>query len=341
MSATDFFTSLFGIGSGAAGASSIAGALEDLKDLGSFTALGDGDIKGSYDIGKLAQQASQFQPFTIKTGSQPNATTITGEPGGGYNINYSPDEQALQNLGMTTGLSNYRNLQGDRDQVAALYDPIRNRALQGAQGMFDSVLMDPATRSQELYDLMREAQSSKELEARSALDQQLFNTGKAGMRTSMYGGSPEELAFQKALMDTKSQTLLDAMAGARAERDSNISAQRSMYDLGSAALGQPSAYEFDRLKGIGSHFGLGYTPQEKALAAMNPAINLSSIANQAKQQGAEYLTDSYMLPLSTELASQQAVANLLGSLGTGLVGGSIGSAFGDDGWLSSLGELFS
>ena len=46
------------------------------------------------------------------------------------------------------------------------------------------------------------------------------------------------------------------------------------------------------------------------------------------------MADAQMTPLETELAARQAIANLIGSISSGLLGGATSSAFGDGGWLN-------
>ena len=69
----------------------------------------------------------------------------------------------------------------------------------------DVSLTDPftsagiASREQDIFNRLQALREPGNEEARVNLDQQLFAQGRGGLRTAQYGGSPEELALQRAI----------------------------------------------------------------------------------------------------------------------------------------------
>ena len=272
---------LFGLGTGAAGIAGIDYAKEKFQDLGGKTGYGystpQGNLKGAYDIGDIASAASQFKPFTVTSSG---LGTVTGTDEGGLTLALSDEQQALQ------------------DSLGT-----------GAQTFFDRGMLNLDDRQAALYETIRAAQRPEEERARMELQEQLANQGRLGVRTSMFGGTPEQLAMEQAIQESKNQAAVDAITQARAD-------QLQQANLGSMYMKNMQL------------------PQAGLLTMLNPAVNLKNIAQTGQLQGAEYMADAQMTPLETELAARQAIANLIGSVSAGLLGGATSSAFGNDGWLN-------
>ena len=281
MGLSDHWDKIFGLGTGAAGIARINYAKEKFKDLGGQTGYGystpQGDLKGAYEIGDIASAASQFKPFTITSSG---LGTVAGTPEGGFTYDLSDEQQALQ------------------DSLGT-----------GAQTFFDRGMLNLDDRQSALYETLRAAQRPEEDRARMALQEQLANQGRLGVRTSMFGGTPEQLAMEQAIQESKNQAAVDSITQARAD-------QLQQANLGSMYMKNMQL------------------PQAGLLTMLSPAVNLKNIAQTGQLQGAEYMADAQMTPLETELAARQAIANLIGSISSGLLGGATSSAFGPDGWLS-------
>lgn len=156
-----------------------------------------GDVgKLAYDRSQqLAQQGleqTQFKPFTVTTGFG----GVTSTPEGGYTMNLSPQQQALQ-----------------------------NQLMQQSQGFYNQASQPLAERQQALYNQMRAMQTPEEQRAALALENRLAQQGRLGVRTNQFGGTPEQLALAKAQEEAKNQAWLSAMQQSQAE-------QRQQAELG-------------------------------------------------------------------------------------------------------------
>ena len=132
--------------------------------------------------------------------------------------------------------------------------------------------------------------------ARLGLEERLAAQGRLGVRTAQFGGTPEQLAMERAQQQAMAQARLGAAQQARQEQ------------LQQANLGQ-------------QFFGTSYLPQTQLLAATQPSQQLAALQQQAQLQGAGLFGEAAMSGLEARLISEQARANLLGQIGTGLLSG--------------------
>lgn len=244
-----------------------------LSDIGQEALLGftkdDVKIPGALDLAQTQLEQTQFRPFTVTTatgaGFGTNVDPITGTVK--TTMDLSPDELALQ-----------RSL------------------LSGADGFFTGAAADPAVREEELYGQIRDATMADERMARLGLEERLAAQGRLGVRTAQFGGTPEQLAMERAQQQAMAQARLGAAQQARQEQ------------LQQANLGQ-------------QFFGTSYLPQTQLLAATQPSQQLAALQQQAQLQGAGLFGEAAMSGLEARLISEQARANLLGQIGTGLLSG--------------------
>lgn len=244
-----------------------------LSDIGQEALLGftqDGvDVPGALDLAQMQLDQTQFRPFTV--------TTATGA---GFGTRVDPVTGELKT---TMGLS--------PDELA-----MQRQLLGGASGFFTGATQDPSVREQELYEQIRESTAADERMERLGLEERLAAQGRLGVRTAQFGGTPEQLAMERAQQQTMAQARLGAAQQARAEQ-----AQQ-------AALGQ-------------QFLGAGYVPQQQLLAATQPSQQLAALQQQAQLQGAGLFGEAAMSGLEARLIAEQARANLLGQMGAGLLGG--------------------
>lgn len=168
----------------------------DLLRAGGEFYLGQENIEGAQALGRetqagaqaLAQQAqagTEFKPYTVTSGLANVATT----PEGGFGINLSPEQQALQT-----------QLQGQ------------------AAGLFGQVGADPAAAQAQLYEQMRAVQRPEEERQRLALEERMLSQGRLGLGSSAYGGSsPELLAQETARQEAMARANLGARQQSQAE----------------------------------------------------------------------------------------------------------------------------
>ena len=244
-----------------------------LSDIGQQAVLGktiDGvRIPGAMELAETALEQTQFRPFTVTTATGAGFGTrvdpVTGEVK--TTMGLSPDELAMQ-----------RDL------------------LTGASGFFTGATKDPSVREEELYGQIRDATMADERAARLGLEERLAAQGRLGVKTAQFGGTPEQLAMERAQQQAMAQARLGAAQQARQEQ-----AQQ-------AALGQ-------------QFLGAGYVPQQQLLAATAPSQYLAGLQQQAQLQGAGLFGETAMSGLEARLIAEQARANLLGQIGTGLLSG--------------------
>jgi len=326
--------------------------LGDIREAGQFAA------EGAREIGLEAQEAGQFKPFTVTSGTGGQVVT---DPQGGYAVNLPGLTAAeARDRGFTgdaaslgsglTGLQNkaFWNARNELNQYGRPamqltgasdrgYDPVYAKAMQGTQSLFSPILQNPETRSQAIYELLRQTQRPDEQRQQALLDESLVNRGTQGMRTAMFGGTPEQLAMNKALQETQANTRLKAMQMARAERADDLGTQRSLFDLSGAALAAPEAVKTAQLNNLANMLGLGYTPSQMEMASITPATNIASIADIGRRQGAGFLENTGMFGLEQLINSEAVRSNLLGQLYTGMLSGTAQSGGQQSGLNSAIG----
>ena len=107
-------------------------------------------VKLAEDVGGM----TEFKPFTVTTGLGGATTT----PEGGYSLQMSPEQQALQ-----------------------------NQLLGQSQALFGQVGVDPSTAQADLYEQIRATQRPEEQRQRLALEERMLSQGRMGLSSSAYG----------------------------------------------------------------------------------------------------------------------------------------------------------
>ena len=235
-------------------------------------------------IGQRAFDTSTFKPYTVTSQLSRTGTT----PAGDVVVELSPQQKALQ-----------QQLMGQ------------------AQNLFGQVGQDPAAQQAALYEQIRATQLPEEERQRLAMQESLFASGRGGLQTAQYGGSPEQFAYEKARQE--------AMAGASL-----------------AARQQAMAEQQQALAGAQGLLTSGYMPQLEALRAFGYGTDVSNlVGTQASRAAGQQATlgqtglGAYMQAASNATDLQQAqLANLI-QMGTGGAGGT-GGLFGSA--LSKIGE---
>ena len=200
--------------------------------------LGDENIKnqerfgaeaaaGASALAGRAREDIAFKPYTVTS----NIGNVAGTAEGGFNINLSPEQQALQ-----------AQLQGQ------------------AGGLFGKVGQDPAAQQAAIYEQIRATQRPEEERNRLAMQENLFASGRGGISTAQYGGSPEQFALAKA----QSEAQLDASLGARQ---------------------QALAEQKQSLAGATGLMNAAYNPQQQALNLYGAATPAAGYADAARRGG--------------------------------------------------------
>lgn len=269
----------------------ILGGLLTGQAYGRLSDIGQQARTGAEAIAQQQLEQTQFRPFTVTTGT-----------GAGFGTQVDPVTGAL-----TTTMALSPQEQAMQQQLFG-----------GASQFFTGATADPAVREQQIYEQIREATAPQERMERLGLEERLAAQGRLGVRTAQFGGTPEQLAMERAQQQAMAQARLGAAQQARQEQ------------MQQAQLGQ-------------QFLGSGYVPQAQLLAATQPSQQLAALQNALQRQGATLFGEAAMGGLESQLIAEQARANLLGNIGSGLLTGAfvprqtspIESALGD--FLRSLG----
>ena len=139
--------------------------------------------------------------------------------------------------------------------------------------------------AESLYGQIRAMQTPEEQRQQLALENRLASQGRLGVQTAAYGGTPEQLALAKAQQEAQNQAAFQAAQLAPALQQSQI-------------------------QNITGMLGAAYLPQQQALAGLTPAIDISRIAQLARQGQAEALYKGGIAGLEAQAAGATAAANV-------------------------------
>ena len=236
--------------------------------------IGERAKTGADDIAKQGMADSQFKPYSVTSGLGNTSASADG-----LNLNLAPQQQAMQNqLG------------------------------QGAQGFFNQAMQGTQGREQAVFDRIRAMQSPEEQRQRLQLENRLQNQGRLGVRTSMFGGTPEQFSMDQAQGEARNQAALMAMQQGQSE-------QAQQGQLGTQFLQNQ------------------YMPQAALMQQGQLGLQNANLSQAAQLYGAGLYGEANMGGLEALLGSGLGQANLIGNVGSGLLSGIFGG--GGDG----LGEL--
>ena len=304
-----------------------------------------------------------FKGFTV-TGPTGGATTTAG---GGTTFTLGQTQQAIQNALETQALSRIgasagagvglgdvgQQLLGIGQQQLGV-SPFglagQQAAAQQAFGLGGQFMgqagMPMGAREQEVYDRIRATQLAEEERQRLALEERMFAQGRGGVRTAMFGGTPEQLALAQAQEEAQNRAALAAISQAQAEQQQQAALGAQFAGLGSGLATQRQALEAAQQAramqalqggmglmagGLGleqAQQGIGlsalqgaYIPQAAMLSAFSPALNVASLADVARRQGGEFDLEAQMANISGEVGQRTALANMYGGIYGGLLSG--------------------
>ena len=350
------FDNIGPIASTAGGLASVLNAYNRLGSIGDFANVAAGQI------GEDAFARSQFKPFTVTTGTGSSIGVGVPAPG---SFDQMGQEARIQQLMDTQGLtreqamanqqtSQMRGFDINNDGVVTNQEfaAARNAGVTGtptgggaftgagpmigpniqtvlspeqqaissgaftdAQTLLGNVVQDRSAREQQIFDRIRATQEAEEERNRLALEERLFNQGRLGVRTSMFGGTPEQLALAKAEEEARNRASLLAIQ--QAEREQAQDARLGAQLLGAAFL-----------------------PEAQLQNTFRNALTAAEINRRANQFGTGLFAESSIAGLDALLGSGIGQAELMGRLGTGLLGGAIqGSGQGQGGIMGILSDI--
>jgi hypothetical protein len=253
------------------GAALLAKGYEDLGNIGDKAY---NEMAGPGGLADKLSDRMEFKPYTVTSATGGQFGMSQGQDGQyNFDLNLSPEEQALQ-----------------QSQLA------------NAGMFFDQAAMPIADREQEVYNRMRAAMSPEEERQRLQLEERLFNQGRGGLRTSMFGGSPEQLALAKAQEEAKNSAMLQAMQFAGQE-------QQRYGQMGSGMLAS------------------SFVPQAQLISALQPGMTAADQARLAQQGQAQAYGETYATGLEALLQSGLGRSSMLGGAGANILEGALGGLF--------------
>ena len=290
----------------------LIGAGMSIDELNRITDIAQRSAAEQARIGREAQEASAFRPFTVSTGFG----GIQATPTGGYATTLSPQQAAQQQqLQALTG-----SLLGGMGGVAPDVSGIQQQALGSVGGFLTGAMAPMGAREADVYERIRATQRPEEQRQQLALEERLASQGRTGLRTAQFGGSPEQLALAQAQEEAKARASLGALGQAQAEQLQQAGLAESMFGLGGKAAGLPQALQAGQLQNIGLAQAAQYLPETQLLAALNPAINLANIAGTGQRQGAGYMSQAGISGLEDILQAETVRSQNLRDLYSTLLG---------------------
>ena len=333
-----FFENLGNLGTsvgnflGGAGGSLIGAGLS-LDELNTLRDVSQQAATGMEQIGQRGAEAAAFRPFTVSTGFGGVTTT----PEGGFATALSPQQAAQQQqLQAITG-----GLLGGMGAVAPDVSGIQQQALQGVGGALTGAMAPMGAREADVYERIRATQRPEEQRQQLALEERLAAQGRTGLRTAQFGGSPEQFALAQAQEEAKARASLGAIGQAQAEQLQQLGMAESLFGLGGRAAGLPSALQAAQLQNIISSQAAQFQPEQQLLASLTPGIQLASLADLGRRQGAGLLTEAGVSGLEDIVGAEQARAQNLSQIYSALLGAQGQQAAAQAGGVSAgLGGLF-
>ena len=327
-----------------------------------YKRLGEIGEQARREAGELAQtqlQQTQFQPFTVTTGT---GGVLQTTPEGGLGVMLAPQEQAISQqlmgqAGQMFGQPVAGQAQLTQAGLGALgagqqlmgqptFGVMPTQEAAGQAFGLGSQFMETAgiptlDREQALFERMRAVQRPEEERQRLALEERLAAQGRLGTSSAAFGGAtPEQLAMATAQEEARTRSMLGAMQQARAEQAQQAALGAQFAGLGTTLSGQQQALDAAR--------------QQQALQALTAGQGLlgGGLGLQQLQQqigagalGTAYLPQAQALNVlqagipAAELAQRAQLqgANLFGQAEMGGLQALLGSGLGQAELFGQLG----
>jgi hypothetical protein len=159
----------------------------------------------------------------------------------------------------------------------------------GAEGMFQNAMQPTAQREQDIYGRIRAAQTPEEQRAQLAMESRLQAQGRSGIQSSAFGGTPEQLAYHKAVQESQNNAYLMAMQQAQAEQ-----------------------MQQGRLGGMFQE--ASFVPNAQMANLFNPSINTAQLQQQGQLAGQDNAAQLQLGGLQSQINAEKVRAELLANL---------------------------
>ena len=226
-----------------------------------LNALGNDVLSNTQTLADQAVSGTQFKPYTVTS----NLGHASVDDSGGIAYGLNPEQLAQQ-----------------------------NQLSRGASSLFGQALQPQAGREQDIYKRIRATQMPEENRAGLSMDNRLTGQGRSGIRSAAYGGTPEQLAYNKAIQESQNNASLMAIQQAQAE-------QRQQAELG------------------GMFQQGSYLPSATLANLFSPSVNTSNIQQNAQIQGQNFASQlglgGIQSQVNAEMLRSQLMSQLYGDLG--------------------------
>ena len=186
-------------------------------------------------------------------------------------------------------------------------------AFGAGQNFMSGLGQSTAGREADIYNRIRATQSPEEERQRMALEERLFNQGRSGVSTNMYGGTPEQLAMAKAEGESRNQAYLAAMQQAQQEQAQQATLGSQFMGLGSSLSGQEQALRGAQQQRALQASGAGQQMLAGAQGLQQGQLGLGAGASGLMGQLGQQRQGLMSQNLQDVLAAQQMGAGLSGS----------------------------
>ena len=207
--------------------SNLGGLLGGLTQAGGAYYAGEKGIEAAEKSGTDAYNLSQTLGQTAIDQSKFKPFALTSNMG---NVNATRDAFGNLNTSMTLNDA----LQGGQDDTYA-----------AMAGILGDVQQDRGAREGDVFAKLEAMMQPDRERDRLGLEQRLFNQGRTGVSTSAYGGTPEQLAMQKAIEEQRAGSAVSAMNIANTEQQQgfgNLTALGNLAMLPQEQLNQQAKF---------------------------------------------------------------------------------------------------
>jgi hypothetical protein len=238
--------------------------------------------EATFGMGEEFREAARYQPSDINFLRGQFSDQVSGL------LSQQPSA-AIGQLGQQAlGLGGSGLATTAPQDVEALRRQYRGLASQSAQ----DVLTPTGAREQDVYNRIRATQLGEEERQRLQLEERLANQGRLGVRTSMFGGTPEQFAMAKAQEEAQNQASLMAIQQAQSEQQQALGTAQTLGGM------------------FGQQAGLSNTLQSAAQQRATQLSQLGLSANQIESQ----LRSEGLGRASTAAAQSASLAQTAGAL---------------------------
>jgi len=308
------------------------------KLQGDFASLRDKMFEDGGRFDKVkgeATTAGQFIPYSMTSGLGASGMDAQGN----MTMDLSQQQKNMAN-NMGDWGQNMMNQSRNMDpRYSSMFSTNQGRsgAAYGAsnQAMQNS-MMDTGQRETDVYNRIRAMQAPEEQRQMDTMNSGLFGSGRGGMTTEAYGGTPEQMAFGKAQAEARNAASLQAMGQAQNEmmNQGQLAGQYGNMAQGYGQQGLSALQAGGQYQGLQNQMGNQmfqnqYDPYKNLMAQNQQAMAGGQMVNQSGQAMSGLLSQLGLGGMTSEvnMANVQgdSLVGLLKMLGAGL-GGAAGAA---------------